>query len=248
MGSSFCSLDEHDKFFVVVQDNHVINEVLDSKRDLVHVYCVYVDDDDPRPSGEGGDLLGRAVMMMRTGIFWGGTNQNLIRPSPEDPQVLSTSGAAHQFVPPQIRKWIPPQSVPMLKHAELNDFAQNCRSRLFIVCFIASWDPQTRHANRAMEVAQAFARKHNKDIQFALVEMAERGALISNRRYENQLAKQYKVQCTPWLLIFSGGVVIQSGKLTGFVDKLRFETFAKPRALLVEPVGTVVGRGIARYA
>ena len=57
----------------------------------------------------------------------------------------------------------------------------------------------------------------------------------------NELAHKYQVQCTPWLLIFSKGVLMQSRKLTGFVERLRFETFAKPRALLVELAGTVVG-------
>ncbi|CAD7923496.1 unnamed protein product [Amoebophrya sp. A120] len=138
-------------------------------------------------------------------------------------------------------RWFYPKTVQTLSHDEMEDALTRSKAKMFVVCFHAPWDPQSKHAEKLMQVACACAKKFEKSIDFAMVDMAERGALISDRRFVNELAHKYSVTATPWLLVFSKGVLMVSKKMTGFVERLRFETFAKPRALLVEIPGTVVG-------
>ncbi|CAD7930112.1 unnamed protein product [Amoebophrya sp. A25] len=140
-----------------------------------------------------------------------------------------------------VNRWFFPKTVRILTHDEFETAVMTSKARMFVVCFHAPWDPQTKHAEKLMQVSHACARKFEKNMDFAMVDMAERGALISDKKFVNELAHKYSVTSTPWLLIFSRGALMLSKKMTGFVERLRFETFAKPRALIVELTGTVVG-------
>lgn len=144
-------------------------------------------------------------------------------------------------IPDGLCRWVPPASAPRFSHTQLEEQLATGSPNLLVAILFSPWDAQSVHGVRLAEGLQGRLNAEKSDVFLTLVDMGESGALISERKWTNTLAQKYSVKATPWLLIFRNGTLLESTKLVGFKDRLRYVTLARSRALLVEPPGTVEG-------
>jgi hypothetical protein len=128
---------------------------------------------------------------------------------------------------------------PVLRRIQCDELEEEVRStkKLLVCVCAAQYCKQSAHALRVARAGYAQLQRKKANVRIIFCELAEHGAIHSQRRYVNPVVEKYKVSEAPWLLMFSGGECFYSKKFTGFVERLRdYPEITLPPILLVEPL------------
>jgi len=139
-----------------------------------------------------------------------------------------------------------PQTCQVITSRRLQGMTEELsdQSVLIVAICTAIWADQSKHALRVAERTHAeLLKKHMRPdmepsefpFRFVNVEMTEAGALVSDTKYVNLLAKEHQITALPWCLMFFRGQRVHSAKMGGFCERLRYPSLARPRVLLLEP-------------